>query len=379
MIQDKIFFDEKDPTGLSYNTPFTYYGSYQGRLWSKAPTGSIKYYTQNSDLSAYATTGSNQFSGSQTVTGSLTVTGTITGTVAGTTATASYVEYTNVANKPALISGSAQIASFGIFATTGSNGFNGSQSITGSLTTTDSLIIANNDARIRNNDATGRIILGNSSTNTFAIFYGTSHPSQANQTVFANGGVTTCTFSSIGTAAFNSSVTAQSMKIENTAAPSFLYFNNTSAPATNYIALGSGANELYFHVNGSDRMLIKNNGNVGIGTSDPQYKLDINSLTSPATIGLKSDATYNSIIRDYTTTTDTFLDITTERTDGGGFNFLLLVSSTLTASGANRNYYTFAVAGRGTTATSTQLSNISAGTASRTAIAVSFPSNGVIR
>ena len=178
MIQDKIFFDEKDPTGLSYNTPFTFYGSYQGRLWSKSPTGSIKYYTQNSDLSAYAITGSNQFSGSQTVTGSLTVTGTITGTVAGTTATASYVEYTNVANKPALISGSAQvtysgltgvpsgivsgssqvtysgltgipsgivsgsaqISDFGIFATTGSNGFNGSQSITGSLTVTGQVV-----------------------------------------------------------------------------------------------------------------------------------------------------------------------------------------------------------------------------------------------
>ena len=73
------------------------------------------------------------------------------------------------------------------------------------------------------------------------------------------------------------------------------------------------------------------------------------------------------------------LDITTERTDGGGFNFLLLVSSTLTVSGANRNYYTFAVQGRGTTATATQLSNVSAGTSARTAIAVSFPSNGVIR
>jgi hypothetical protein len=94
MIQDKIFFDEKDPTGVSYNTPFTVYGSYQGRLWSKTPTGSIKFYTQNSDLSVYATTGSNQFSGSQTVTGSLTVTGGITGSAT----TASYVEYAGVAN-----------------------------------------------------------------------------------------------------------------------------------------------------------------------------------------------------------------------------------------------------------------------------------------
>ena len=56
-----------------------------------------------------------------------------------------------------------------------------------------------------------------------------------------------------------------------------------------------------------------------------------------------------------------------------------MVSSTLTASGSHRNYYTFAVAGRATTATATQLSNVSAGTSSRTEIAVSFPSNGVIR
>ena len=188
MIQDKIFFDEKDPTGLSYNTPFTFYGSYQGRLYSKTPTGSIKYYTQNSDLSAYATTGSNQFSGSQTVTGSLTVTGTITGTVAGTTATASYVEYTNVANKPALVSGSsqvtysgltgipsgivsgsAQIASFGIFATTGSNGFNGSQSITGSLTVTGQVVAQTLNVQQVTSSivySSGSNIFGNSLDNT---------------------------------------------------------------------------------------------------------------------------------------------------------------------------------------------------------------------
>jgi len=155
MIQDKIFFDEKDPTGVSYNTPFTVYGSYEGRLWSKTPTGSIKFYTQNSDLSVYATTGSNQFSGSQTVTGSLTVTGGITGSVT----TASYVEYTGVANKPALVSGSsqvtysgltgvpagivsssAQVGGYNVFATTGSNQFNGSQAVTGSLTVTGQVV-----------------------------------------------------------------------------------------------------------------------------------------------------------------------------------------------------------------------------------------------
>jgi hypothetical protein len=153
---------------------------------------------------------------------------------------------------------------------------------------------------------------------------------------------------------------------------------------TNASATNTGGGYLTFQTkadggSGAERMRLNSSGNLGINTSDPQYKLDIYSSTSPATIGLKSDGTYNSIIRDYTAQTDSTLDITTERTDGGGFNFLLLVSSTLTASGANRNYYTFAVAGRGTSATATQLSNVSAGTSSRTAIAVSFPSNGVIR
>ena len=117
------------------------------------------------------------FIGNQIVTGSLTVTGTITGNITGSASTASYVEYTNVANKPAIVSGSsqisfngitdkptlvsgssqitysgltgipsgilsgsAQIASFGIFATTGSNQFNGNQSITGSLTVSGQVV-----------------------------------------------------------------------------------------------------------------------------------------------------------------------------------------------------------------------------------------------
>jgi hypothetical protein len=57
----------------------------------------------------------------------------------GTATTASYVQYSNVADKPTLISGSSQIADFG-YATTGSNQFDGSQAITGSLTVTGQVI-----------------------------------------------------------------------------------------------------------------------------------------------------------------------------------------------------------------------------------------------
>ena len=81
--------------------------------------------------------------------------GLFTGPLDGVAATSSYVEYTNVANKPALvsgssqvsfsgitnkptlISGSAQIAAFG-YATTGSNTFINDQTITGSLAINDS-------------------------------------------------------------------------------------------------------------------------------------------------------------------------------------------------------------------------------------------------
>ena len=122
--------------------------------------------------------GSLTVTGNSVITGSLTVLGGINGAITGSATTASYVEYTNVANKPTLVSGSsqvtysgltgvpsgivsgssqviysgltgipsgilsgsAQIADFGIFATTGSNGFNGSQSITGSLTVSGQVV-----------------------------------------------------------------------------------------------------------------------------------------------------------------------------------------------------------------------------------------------
>jgi hypothetical protein len=55
MIQDKLFFDNKDPDGINYDTPFTVYGSYNGRLWSKEPEGDVKWYTQTNELEALQT------------------------------------------------------------------------------------------------------------------------------------------------------------------------------------------------------------------------------------------------------------------------------------------------------------------------------------
>jgi hypothetical protein len=154
------------------------------------------------------------------VTGSLSVTGNISASifsgsfvgdgsqltgVAGA-ATASYVEYTNVANKPALVSGSsqisfngivdkptlvsgssqitysgisgipagivsssAQITGYNIFATTGSNQFNGSQAITGSLTVTGQVVAQTLNVQQVTSSivfSSGSNIFGNSLSNT---------------------------------------------------------------------------------------------------------------------------------------------------------------------------------------------------------------------
>jgi hypothetical protein len=209
MIQDKIFFDEKDPTGLSYNTPFTVYGSYEGRLWSKTPSGEIKYYTQNSDLSVYATTGSNQFEGAQDVTGSLTVTGSfnlndsatnfnILGNQFGETYLISNngnivlhpigdsegiviiketdlsvegdITVNNLYASNGVVSGSSQIVEYNVFATTGSNQFDGNQAITGSLTVTGQVI-----AQTLNVQEVTSSIVFSSGSNRFGNNSGNTH------------------------------------------------------------------------------------------------------------------------------------------------------------------------------------------------------------
>jgi hypothetical protein len=162
--------------------------------------------------------------------------------------------------------------------------------------TSDSLIISNNDARIRNNDATGRIILSNSSTNTFAIFYGTSHPTNANQTVFANGGVTTCTFSSVGTATFSSSVTSSLFGFNALGAYGFTSYEGSSASGKSVVFTlayyngfdaifqsAGNTNDFGIWTNGGTstqaKLYIKNNGNVLIGTStDAGQKLQVSGL-----------------------------------------------------------------------------------------------------
>ena len=153
-------------------------------IWlSKVPTGNppagfFWKFIRNGKVVVRDSSGNDQMmiatNGSQAITGSLIVTGGITGTISS----ASYVQYSNVANKPTLVSGSgqisfngitnkptlvsgssqvtysgltgipsgivsgsAQVAQFG-YATTSTNTFQGNQVITGSLFITQNLVVA---------------------------------------------------------------------------------------------------------------------------------------------------------------------------------------------------------------------------------------------
>jgi len=267
MIQNKIFFDEKDPTGVSYSTPFTVYGSYEGRLWSKTPSGTIKYYTQNSDLSVYATTGSNSFNGNQTVTGSLIVTGGITGSAT----TASYVEYASVANKPALVSSSVQIVEYNVFATTGSNQFDGSQAITGSLTVTGQVIAQTLNVQQVTSSivySSGSNIFGNTLGNT-QQFTGSLQVSGSSHYLLGSVG--------IGTVTPEGKLTIQGTSAElpnsGTTANSLIQLKSNLNTELN-IGLNTVSGDYGAYIQATDNNLAvpyglylqPNGGNVGIGT-----------------------------------------------------------------------------------------------------------------
>jgi hypothetical protein len=147
-------------------------------------------------LSAYSRSGSlNIKNGNANISGSVSITGslTVTGGITGSATSASYVEYANVANKPTLVSSSAQIVGYNVFATTGSNQFNGSQAITGSLTVTGQVI-----AQTLNVQQVTSSIVYSSGSNIFGNSLGNTQ--QFTGSVSVTGSLTT-SIATLGTAA----------------------------------------------------------------------------------------------------------------------------------------------------------------------------------
>jgi hypothetical protein len=159
----------------------------------------------------------------------------------GTATTASYVQYSNVADKPTLISGSSQIADFG-YATTGSNQFDGSQAITGSLTVTGQVV-----AQTLNVQQVTSSIVYSSGSNIFGNDLGNTQ--QFTGSVSVTGSLT------VVTAGTELQVTSTGVNLGN-------------ALTDSHIISGS----LTVNPNG---LFVSGSGNVGIGTTSPTLALSV--------------------------------------------------------------------------------------------------------
>jgi hypothetical protein len=243
--------------------------------------------------------------------------------------TASYVEYSNVANKPALVSSSAQIVGYGIFATTGSNQFNGSQAITGSLTVTGQVVAQTLNVQQVTSSivySSGSNVFGNSQSNTQQFTGSVSVTGSLTVTTTGTELQVTSTGVNLGNIVTDNHNVTGSLRVSGSMAlngagtfsnnitstlSSGIFLNNSSG-GTNatqirinntggdarfgvesstggtiqvgtsaYAAVfGNQANAAtQFTTNGTLRMTITSDGNVGIGTA-PDSKFEIRGSTS---------------------------------------------------------------------------------------------------
>ena len=73
-----------------------------------------------------------------------------------------------------------------------------------SFNTTNAITLTASDSRIVGGDTTGRLLLANSGTTTYGIFYGSSHATLPNVISFVNNNTPSLTLASSGTATFSS-------------------------------------------------------------------------------------------------------------------------------------------------------------------------------
>jgi len=232
--------------------------------------------------------GSLTVTGNATISGSLNVAGGISAAITGSATSASYVEYSNVANKPTLVSGSAQVAAFG-FATTGSNQFNGSQAITGSLTVTGQVI-----AQTLNVQQVTSSIVYSSGSNIFGSSL--SNTQQLTGSVSVTGSLTVNGTNSV----FNAG--------SGTLSSDILTVRGGGGTGNFGFKIEANNGEDIFYTNNFTYDIVANpvSGRFGIGTTTPTNgKLEVQQTATTAALWVQTGGTTSaSTIADFRTGTN---------------------------------------------------------------------------
>ena len=117
---------------------------------------------------------------------------------------------------------------------------------------------------------------------------GTTSPSSSLDVVVSSGGTSGLRFRG-----FSDAATPYLLSLGTYSYPDHFQINSVNGLVTMGIVGSTGANpDLAFQTNTTERMRILSNGNVGIGTTSPSYKLDVNGSFNALTSGVY--LTYNS-------------------------------------------------------------------------------------
>jgi hypothetical protein len=225
----------------------------------------------------------------------------------------SQIIYSGLTGIPSgIVSGSAQILDFGILATTGSNGFNGSQAITGSLTVTGQITAQTLNVQQVTSSivySSGSNIFGNDLSNT-QQFTGSLQVSGSSHSMFGTLGLGTTNAVANLTVKENESCKAivlYGRTSDNLARIDFYRADETCFAGRIQIDNGTTSNmsiraqgNIQLQTGGSTNRLIITNtgiatfacqvcapvaifsGCVGIGTSNPSYKLEVYDSSTDA-------------------------------------------------------------------------------------------------
>lgn len=339
------------------------------------------------------------------ITGALNITAGITGSLFGTSSwannslTASYVEYSNVANRPTLFSGSSQVQLSGISGTTFADTlytFPGDIVVQGNVTA-EQLIISTSVYYVTTSFSSGSTIFGNdtSDTHQFTGSVRITGSQQISGSVTISADVTAASFtgSLLGTASYVTGsiftganrVTSASYSVTASYASTATVFPYTgsaiisgSLVITGSTSINAGAGSTVFALNADT--LVVSGSLIVTGSTIITGSLNAPNITG-SLLGTASRATTASFAISSSFSTTSSFSVTASYVSGNIFtssNPVLSASYALTASYAlNGGVTSFNTRAGAVTLQSTDISTLGAGIISSSAFTASWANNSV--